>query len=207
MVQFQDAKGCTVLKPSVVCDYNHTMGGVQKSDQMLASYPVADKSHKIYYKKLFRPFLDDTELNAFILYKKNDGKMPHLKFRLSLLERFITKYHDSSQVRRPGRSLTSEMERLTGRHFPSYLPSTAKKQEPTRRLFKKLSHQEQKRVVEGFARAAMSSSYCSEEQRVQQTVKHHLVIVTLQRLLVPHACRTSPYHSSQHLPSVLKPPL
>ncbi|CAN7977220.1 unnamed protein product [Ixodes persulcatus] len=29
--------------------------------------------------------------------------------------------------------------------------------------FKKLSHDEKKRVVEGFARAAMQSSYCSEE--------------------------------------------
>ncbi|CAN8016825.1 unnamed protein product, partial [Ixodes persulcatus] len=51
--------------------------------------------------------------------------------------------------------------------------------------FKKLSHDEQKRVVEGFARAALQSSYCSEEQRVRQMVKHHLVIVSPHGLLVP----------------------
>ncbi|EEC07015.1 hypothetical protein IscW_ISCW017950 [Ixodes scapularis] len=43
---------------------------------------------------------------------------------------------------------------------------------------KKLSYDEQKRVVEGFARAAMQSSYSSEEQGVRQMVKHHLVIVS-----------------------------
>lgn len=133
MVQFQDSKGRTVEKPSVVCDYNHTMGGVDLSDQMLATYPVARKRQKIYYKKLFRQFLDDTALNAFILYKKDGGKMSNLKFRLSLIERLITKYRDNSQVRRLGRPPTSETERLTGRHFPSYLPPTEKKQEPTRR--------------------------------------------------------------------------
>ncbi|EEC07013.1 hypothetical protein IscW_ISCW017948 [Ixodes scapularis] len=51
--------------------------------------------------------------------------------------------------------------------------------------FKKLSHDEQKRVVEGFARATMRSSYCSEEQRVRQMVKHHLVTVSPPRPLRP----------------------
>ncbi|KAG0441817.1 hypothetical protein HPB47_015840 [Ixodes persulcatus] len=46
--------------------------------------------------------------------------------------------------------------------------------------FKKLSHEDQKRTVQGFARAAMQSSYCSEEQRVRQMLKHDVAIVTSQ---------------------------
>ncbi|KAH7941737.1 hypothetical protein HPB49_016662 [Dermacentor silvarum] len=38
----------------IVRDYNHTMGGVDKSDQMLSDYPVPRKRQKIYYKKIFR---------------------------------------------------------------------------------------------------------------------------------------------------------
>lgn len=44
--------------------------------------------------------------------------------------------------------------------------------------FKKLSHEEQKKTVEGFARAAMQSTYCSEDQRVRQMLKHGLVKIT-----------------------------
>lgn len=51
--------------------------------------------------------------------------------------------------------------------------------------FKKLSHEDQKRTVQGFARAAMQSSYCSEEQRVRQMLKHDLAIVTRYGLHVP----------------------
>lgn len=51
--------------------------------------------------------------------------------------------------------------------------------------FRKLQRDEQKRSVEGFARAAMMSSYCSEEQRVRQMHKHELIVVTRAGLSLP----------------------
>ncbi|ANC97696.1 N [blacklegged tick virus 3] len=51
--------------------------------------------------------------------------------------------------------------------------------------FKKQSREEQKRTVEGFARAAMQSSYCSEEQRIRQMLKHELVQVEVTGLRAP----------------------
>ena len=35
-----------VKKPKVVCDYNHTMGGVNKVDQQLVDYPIPRKRGK-----------------------------------------------------------------------------------------------------------------------------------------------------------------
>ncbi|GBM36665.1 PiggyBac transposable element-derived protein 4 [Araneus ventricosus] len=77
------------LKPAVVADYNNTMGGVDKADQCLSYYPVARNQQRKYYKKSFRYLLSQAVWNAFVIFKKNGGKMRQVEFRMKLIERLI----------------------------------------------------------------------------------------------------------------------
>ncbi|KAL1448015.1 hypothetical protein MTO96_028300 [Rhipicephalus appendiculatus] len=97
METFKDSKGRDVTKPSIVRDYNHTVGGVDKSDQMLSDYPVSRKRQKIYYK-IFRHLIDEATFNSFVLYQKDGGKMSHLDYRLALIEAILTRLTASKEV-------------------------------------------------------------------------------------------------------------
>jgi hypothetical protein len=71
---FRDEAGHAV-KPHVVEDYNAHMGFVDKSDRMVNSYGIARRTWK-WTKKLFFHLLDMTFLNAYLLHKSCDGKIP-----------------------------------------------------------------------------------------------------------------------------------
>ena len=58
----------SVKKPKVACEYNPTMGGVDKVDQQLEDYPIPRKQGKKYYKTVFFHFMDIAVSNAFILH-------------------------------------------------------------------------------------------------------------------------------------------
>ncbi|CAB3249204.1 unnamed protein product [Arctia plantaginis] len=45
-------------KPQIVLEYNHSMGGVDKKDQLLFSHPMERSRNKIWYKKVFRRLLN-----------------------------------------------------------------------------------------------------------------------------------------------------
>ncbi|KAH6921248.1 hypothetical protein HPB50_027765 [Hyalomma asiaticum] len=121
METFKDSKGRDVTKPSIVRDYNHTMGGVDKSDQMLSDYPVPRKRQKIY--KIFRHLIDEATFNSFVSYQKDGGKMSHLDYRLALIESILNRYLDPSRKIKRGRpSDVLDPVRLKERHFPSYIP-------------------------------------------------------------------------------------
>jgi len=49
--------------PVVIVDYNHQMGAVDQADQILTTYPMERKRRKIWYKKFFRPLLNQAEHN------------------------------------------------------------------------------------------------------------------------------------------------
>ena len=59
----------SVKKPKVVCEYNHTMGGVDKVDQQQVDYPIPRKQGKKYYKTVFFYLMDIAVSNAFILHQ------------------------------------------------------------------------------------------------------------------------------------------
>ena len=124
-------------KPEAIFAYNEKMGGVDLADQQLTSYPCERKRHKVWYKKFFRHLLNQITLNSYVLYKKlnTSSKMSHIDFRIKLLERLLEEYHDPSLVSRPGRPAKQPTNplRLTGRHFPSFIPPNAGKAAPTRR--------------------------------------------------------------------------
>lgn len=127
-------RGKHIIKPTAVISYNDTMGGVDKVDQHIANNPVTRKRGKKYYKKIFFHLLELTLWNAFVLYKKSGGIKNALDFRVAVIEKMTAEHHkEEFSSKAAGRPSTStNPSRLTGRHFPSLIPATAKKQNPTR---------------------------------------------------------------------------
>lgn len=122
-----------IIKPKLVLDYNDTMGGVDRADQRMASYPIPRKQGKKYYKKIFFRLLEITVWNSFILYGKSGGKKDSLEFMLTLSEKIIEKYKGSVISPKPGRpGRKPHPLRLTERHFPEVIEPTEKKSNPTR---------------------------------------------------------------------------
>ncbi|KAG8237778.1 hypothetical protein J437_LFUL017329 [Ladona fulva] len=123
------------VKPPVVIDYNHTMGGVDWVDQ-LSDYPLPRERSKKYYKKIFFHLVDLSVWNSFILYKKSGGRKVHLDYRIQLREQLIEVYHPMLVSPRSGRPpAAQQLQRLIDRHFPDSLPPTEKKANPTRQCF------------------------------------------------------------------------
>lgn len=79
MIQ-KEKRGTIITKPEVVQDYATKMGGVDLSDGMIASYTLARKRIKKYYKKIFLHLVDVMCMNAFLLYKKKWWETHSVKF-------------------------------------------------------------------------------------------------------------------------------
>ncbi|XP_068104032.1 piggyBac transposable element-derived protein 4-like [Hyperolius riggenbachi] len=126
--------GKDMVKPQVVVDYNHTMGGVDKADQAVTFYPAVRKQQKKYYKKIFRHLLEQSIWNAYILHKQgSDRPVTHADFIWKLCECICLRYQTASDARVGRRaSYVVNPECLTGRHFMEYIPPTPKKNAPTR---------------------------------------------------------------------------
>ena len=87
-------------KPKAVMWYNGTMGGVDRADQCLSYYPVARNQQRKYYKKIFRYLLNQAVFNSFVLYKKNDGTLSQINFRIQLIEFFESLQSNSKNKRK-----------------------------------------------------------------------------------------------------------
>ena len=134
--------GKEVLKPNLVLDYNHTMGGVDKADQELTYFPVMRKQQKRYYKKIFRHLLEQCLWNAYILFQENSDSqssnsktLEHADFQLMVVDRVFTENLTVvTPGKKPGRRslVQGNLERLTGRHFIEYVLPTTSKSAPTR---------------------------------------------------------------------------
>ena len=111
-------------------DSNDTVGGVDRVDQHLTEYATPRKRGKKYCKKIFFHQLDLALWNSYVIYTKKGKTKHHLDFRLRIIivNEIMKKYHQeatSTQVGIP--SSTSNPLRLSGRHFPEYLPPTENK--------------------------------------------------------------------------------
>ena len=80
----RDRCGNNVRKLQLVHDYNKYMGGVDRNDELLGTYWCVRKSMK-WTKKVAFHFMEESLLNAHILYKKSGGRKPLLKFKLCCL--------------------------------------------------------------------------------------------------------------------------
>ncbi|XP_015186433.1 PREDICTED: piggyBac transposable element-derived protein 4-like isoform X2 [Polistes dominula] len=132
MIKIEKRKIIT-RKPEVVIDYNKKMGGVDLSDGIIIAYSAVRKRLKKYYKRIFLHLLDIICLNAFILYKKNNGSLSRINFLMEFVEETITSYQiqgekSTQTIRQP----TYHVTRLVGNHVPNYIPGTSKSN-PTRR--------------------------------------------------------------------------
>lgn len=132
--------GNFIKKPSSVLNYNTNMGLVDKCDMQISYLDSTRKSLK-WYKKLFFHILDVTVYNSYILYKLKTGqKLRLVDFRLNLIRQLLEEYMNTRTPPRGGRPstaspVTPDPLRLTGRHFPEPVPSTATKKTPQRQCF------------------------------------------------------------------------
>lgn len=103
--------------PKSISDYNKFMGGVDRFDQYMATYSVAQKS-RWWWLKLFYYMLDTSIVNSYLLYKSscaNYRKKPisALEFRSTLTDQLIanisSRYRPtiSPGVKNPKRALSS----------------------------------------------------------------------------------------------------
>ncbi|XP_044164604.1 piggyBac transposable element-derived protein 4-like [Acropora millepora] len=121
----RDRCGNNVRKLQLVHDYNKYMGGVDRNDELLGTYCCVRNSMK-WTKKVAFPFMEESLLNAHILYKKSGGREPLLKFKLDCISALLAA--SSTDPMAPDAS-----DRFSGRHFPELIPPTAKKQTPQKK--------------------------------------------------------------------------
>jgi hypothetical protein len=120
-------------KPDCVMAYNSNMGAVDRSDMMLSSIECVRKSLK-WYRKFFLHMIDITLLNSQTLFNVKTGKNIALaEFQLKLIREIFQKFHKPRATSKRGRPSAGDQPlRLTERHFPTVVPPTPKKQNPTR---------------------------------------------------------------------------
>ena len=80
----RDPQGNVVRKLKLIEDYNRYMGGVDKNDEMICTYSSIRKSMK-WTKKVAFHFIEEGILNAYILFKKEGGTKPLLRFKLDCI--------------------------------------------------------------------------------------------------------------------------
>ncbi len=133
-----------VEKPTCIHEYNDTMGGIDRADQLIVPYCIPRQRLRKYYKKILMILLDLAILNAYHLYKIQTQETSHdvmtqLQFRIvlarSLLEQNLQDNLARNLVRIGRPSSEPTPARLVGRHFPSLIPPRKNKHLPTRRCF------------------------------------------------------------------------
>ncbi|CAG5059128.1 unnamed protein product [Parnassius apollo] len=120
----------SVLKPTVVQEYNRYMGGVDLKDQKLSKFLLERKRNRKWYMKVFKRLLNTSLLNAFIIYLRNPmyHMYSHRQFRLKVAEGLLSRYPCVSSV--PPR-VPNQLQRLAlrlelGNHFPIYTEAASR---------------------------------------------------------------------------------
>ena len=115
-----DKHGNVVRKLQLVDDYNKHMGGVDRNDEKIGTYSCMRKSMK-WTKKVAFHFIEEGLLNAHILYAKEGGRKPLLKFKLECINVLL-----AASATEP--SAPTASDRFSGRHFPEFISPTQSKQ-------------------------------------------------------------------------------
>lgn len=116
--KYYDGTIVTVSKPKVIVSYTKHMRGVDRADQLAASYCFLRKSFK-WWRKLFFWGLEICSINSYTLYKitelqKNKIPMTHHDFVSTLVRQLVGNFREGSLARgRP--SSTDVEERLNGK--------------------------------------------------------------------------------------------
>ena len=121
-------KSGEVSIPSIVYEYNLSMNGCDKVDQMVNYYGHYQRKTTKWLKRIFYWLLEIAQVNSYILYKLQKS-LPNLSFKyhktalvMQLLERVTELGDDSAPSRALGRPTSSPVERLgPGRHLVDYV--------------------------------------------------------------------------------------
>jgi len=116
-------------KPNLIIEYNKHMGGVDRTDQMLAYYNPLRKTLK-WYRKLVIHMLDFCINNAHVVYKHLGGTKKQAWFRKQVIRSLIStdlRSHTPEEGAPLFRNKRLDMSRLTGRHMIDDIPPTAGK--------------------------------------------------------------------------------
>ncbi|KAK2574890.1 hypothetical protein KPH14_008342 [Odynerus spinipes] len=108
----------TVKKPNVVINYIKHMGGVDRADQLAATYCFLRKSLK-WWRKPFFGGLEICSINSYLLYKmtkQQRGEQPlsHLKYVKTLVKQLTGDFHQI-RARSSTSTSSSENDRLNGK--------------------------------------------------------------------------------------------
>lgn len=124
-----------VLKPQVVQDYNRGMGGVDREDQQLASFPIMRRYAK-GYKKIFFYIMDIAVYNSYILSAKITGRRAsYTDWKVDLAEQMIEEAVLPGYRRRgkfPVGDSPMRLEACEWAHFPRQILPNAIKSNPSR---------------------------------------------------------------------------
>ncbi|XP_066928278.1 piggyBac transposable element-derived protein 4-like [Clytia hemisphaerica] len=113
-----------VSKPTMICQYNSFMNGVDKCDQKISSYDMQRKTRK-WWKKLFLRLVELSIINAMvILITIHADILPvcrrHRVFRTVLIHELVQPLIDIDNDNVTSKRQTNtNATRLRGRHFPS----------------------------------------------------------------------------------------
>ena len=126
----------TIRKPKVVEEYNQSMNGVDRSDQMVLYYGYSHRYFKSlliitakitlfcramkWWKRIFYHLLDLSLVNANILYNEASPKpLHHMDFRLAVAKSLLENHAGSTYFQSVNNDLPL---RLTSRCFPERIP-------------------------------------------------------------------------------------
>ena len=117
-----------VLKPGSIMEYNKTMNGVDRADQLIEPYDATRKTYRWFHKCAVH-FIQRLLLNAFILNNKYNEKKYDL---LSFTKLTVTKLllETGSGRLRAG---VNRLPRTREQHYLIRIPRTEKKKNPTKR--------------------------------------------------------------------------
>lgn len=80
-------------RPKVILDLS--MGGIDRKDQLLSSFPLERSRNLCWYKKLFRRLLNVSVLNASVIYdhdRTGSAKLRNRNYRMRLIKEMLDKY-------------------------------------------------------------------------------------------------------------------
>lgn len=126
--------GLPISKPDCVIGYNKNMGAVDRCDQMVVNGIFERRTLK-WWKKVFFHTVGLAVVNSYLLYKhQTPNAVQQRTYRRELVSQLIQTAEVSGPPQRGRKRPAAEvMQRLHGRHFPSHLPPTNKRQCAKRR--------------------------------------------------------------------------
>jgi uncharacterized protein Usg len=86
----------------VVVEYHYTVGGINRINSNLTTYPVTKKVGKTYYQKKCHHLFDKMIWNSCVLYPENGGVKNYLQLWIELVELLIQKHCSEDGNSKPG---------------------------------------------------------------------------------------------------------